>query len=361
MNRMAKVKQFDEPQNNWMKVLQGGVTSGEELSQYVKVNTKEIERVISLYPMRINPYYIDLMSRKGSSLIQQVVPDLREFKDKTGCIDPLEEEKYSPVDNIIHRYPDRVLFLVSNECGVYCRFCTRKRWIGKGQPIPLETLKHGLAYIRDNPQIRDVLLSGGDPLILSDDRLEWIIQQLRQIGHVNIIRIGSRIPGILPQRITFKFVQMVKRYHPIFMNLHFNHPDEITDEVKNGCNLLADAGISLGSQTVLLKGINDNPLVLRDLMMKLLALRIRPYYLLQGDLTQGTEHFRTRIDTSIRIFSKLQNTISGLAVPRLMVDLPGGGGKVPLTSNYLVKIDKEKAVFKNTEGENYEYPQPCDS
>ena len=342
--------------SSWQSLLSDSVESYEALSIIDTIDIPDIKKVIQTYPMRINRYFFDLMMQKGDSLQKQVVPDIRELNDSIGLEDPLEEEFYSPVLNLTHRYPDRVLFLISNACAVYCRFCTRKRRIGLQDRITDKIIENGLEYIKAHKEIKDVLLSGGDPLLLSDDRLEWIISSLRKISHVELIRIGTRVPGVLPQRITDDLIEILKKSHPIFMNIHFNHPDEITDEVRTACQKLADGGIPLGSQTVLLKGINDNVIILTHLMRQLLKIRVKPYYLHQGDLTKGTNHFRTPIETGIEIMKRLRGWISGMAVPYYMIDLPGGGGKVPLTPDYIESMDTPCIKIRNYQNKMFQYP-----
>lgn len=265
----------------WQDQLKHAITAPEELARHLPCNQDEAETVKARYPLRISPYYLDLIKRSGKVLFRQAVPDIRELDDPEGMLDPLAEESLSPAPNLVHRYPDRALFLVSNQCAMYCRFCTRKRKVGKtGMRITEKTLSAGLEYLRNTPQIREVLISGGDPLLLSDQRIENILQRLREIEHINVIRIGTRTPCTLPMRITPELVNMLKKHHPLYINTHFNHPAEITQEAEHACTLLADAGIPLGCQTVLLKGINDSLPVMRELLYRLLEIRVRPYYLM---------------------------------------------------------------------------------
>jgi lysine 2,3-aminomutase len=311
--------------------------------------------------MMINPYFMNLCLEKGFPIWHQVIPDKEELDDTVGWIDPLAEERDSPVLQITHRYPDRILFLVSNICGVYCRFCTRKRIIGHWKAITDKILETGFQYIREHKEIKDVLLSGGDPLLLEDKRLEWILARIREISHVNIIRIGSRAPGVLPQRITYHLVKTIRRFQPVYLNLHFNHPDEITDQVKEACLRIADAGIPMGSQTVLLHRINDRAEILCSLFRKLLMMRVKPYYLLQADLTQGTNHFRTRIETGLRIMAELRGVISGFGLPHYVIDLPDGGGKVPLLPQKIQVLNSGSIIITDYHGRSYQYPQTCKS
>ncbi|MFH1481691.1 MAG: KamA family radical SAM protein [Pseudomonadota bacterium] len=318
----------------WEKILSESITAPEVLSKFFCADEREIQRVISTYPMRINPYYLSLIRDKGDGLYRQAVPDIHEITLQQGIEDPLREEDLSPVPGLTHKYPDRVLFLISATCAMYCRFCNRKRKVGRSGVVNRETIKEGLSYIRSNREIRDVLLSGGDPLLLSDGDLFRILSELRAIPHVEILRIGTRIPCTLPQRITRELANMLKGFHPLYINTHFNHPSEITPESSLACDRLANAGIPLGCQSVLLKGVNDDALIMKRLMHKLLCIRIRPYYLFQADFVKGTSHFWTSINKGLEIISKLQGDTSGLGMPHFMIDLPGGGGKVPLAPGY---------------------------
>ncbi|MFP5211850.1 MAG: KamA family radical SAM protein [Acidobacteriota bacterium] len=317
----------------------------------------EARRVADRYPFKLNGYFGGLIGSPGDGIWRQVVPDAAELDDDpSGFEDPLAEEHLSPVPNLVHRYPNRVLWLVSQECAVHCRFCTRKRRWENPVHLTDKAFQAALDYIADHPVVKDVLLSGGDPLMLTMDRLESILAALRKIPHVEIVRIGTRVPCALPQRVTRELASMLSKYHPLFMNLHFNHPAEITPESRAACARLADAGIPLGSQTVLLRGVNDSESVLGELFQGLLTLRVRPYYLMQMDLTQGTGHFRTPIATGLRILKGLRNRISGLAVPQLVVDLPGGQGKIPLVPNYVEEIGEEMLVLRDYLGNPCNYP-----
>lgn len=283
------------------------------------------------YPVRISNYYASLIKAPGDAIWKQCMPDERELEDDLQCPDPLNEETLSPVPGLIHRYPDRVVLLVSNRCAVYCRFCMRKRRVGSGDsPLGADELARALDYITAHPEIHDVILSGGDPLMLDDKSLSAILSGLRAIPTVTVIRIGTRIPVTLPERITPQLCTLLKKFHPLYINTHFNHPAEITADSAAACALLADAGIPLGNQTVLLKGVNDSVETMRALMSGLLALRVKPYYLHQMDLVQGTAHFRTSVRTGLEIIRGLRGHISGLAVPHYVIDLPGGKGKVAI-------------------------------
>jgi lysine 2,3-aminomutase len=343
---------------NWMQALRHGANTPEELSKVIPVDVPALHPVVAAYPMRVNAYFLELMQRAGEPLIRQVVPDPVELEDTVGLEDPLSEEANSPVPHLTHRYPDRVLFYLTNECAVYCRFCTRKRKVGLGRAVTVEHIEKGIRYIRETRQVRDVLLSGGDPLMLDDERIEWILRKIKEISHVEVIRLGTRIPSVLPMRIGPSLVKILKKIRPLFINLHFNHPSEITDEAERACARLADCGAVLGNQTVLLRGINEDPEILIRLFRKLLQLRVRPYYLLQADQTRGTQHFRTRIESGLNIMRKLRGHISGLAVPAYVLDLPRGGGKVPLVPEYIIRQDWKELIVRNYLGRTYRYPQP---
>ena len=339
----------------WHKQLQAGITRPAQITGKFGIDPRPLNEVADRYPMRITPYYQSLIRYAGDPIWRQAVPSEDEIAQSSCPCDPLEEENQSPVPNLVHRYPDRVLFLVSSECAMYCRFCTRKRKVGGEQmQINRETIEGGLDYIRQHPEIRDVILSGGDPLLLSDERLEEILKGLRSIPHVQIIRIGTRVPVVLPHRITLNLTRMLRRYHPVYLNTHFNHPDEITPQSARACGRLADVGIPLGNQTVLLRGVNDDPAVMVLLMQKLLAIRVRPYYIYQADLVQGTDHFRTRVEEGLEIVRALRGHTSGLAVPAFVIDAPGGGGKIPLLPDYLQHLGEE-VVLRNYLGEIYRY------
>jgi lysine 2,3-aminomutase len=270
----------------------------------------------------------------------------------------LSEDADSPVPNITHRYPDRVLFLVSPVCAAYCRFCTRRRKVGDPEKIPLGQFDAAFAYIQEHTEVRDVTLSGGDPLMLSDRRVEYFLGKLRGIPHVEIVRIHTRIPSQLPERITPALCETIKKFHPVFVNVHFNHPDELTPAARAALALLADAGCPLGSQTVLLKGVNDDPEIMKRLMQELLKCRVRPYYLYQADLVAGAEHFRTSVAKGLEIIRALRGWTSGLAVPHFVIDAPGGGGKIPLLPDYVQEITDREVVVRNYAGKTYRYVLP---
>ena len=343
--------------DEWPQILRGSLRTPDEIAAHFGLNKDEIRKVARAFKTQITPYYAGLIKHKGDPLYRQVVPDAAELERNTGLADPLNEDEDSPVPSVIHRYPDRLLFLVSHCCASYCRFCTRKRKVGDPSKIHPRYIEDGLDYIRSHPEIRDVIVSGGDPLMLSDARLEYILKELRAVPHLEILRIGTRVPCFLPQRVTPKLVAMLKIYHPLYVNVHFNHPDEITPEAAKALGLLADAGIPLGNQTVLLKGVNDDPAVMRQLMQKLLFVRVRPYYIYQADYVQGTDHLRTTVEKGLEIMDALRGWTSGLAVPYYVIDAPGGGGKIPVLPKYVQTINDEQVVMRNYAGEIYAYPQ----
>lgn len=343
----------------WRKILADSITDPADLPASFQVDRQALALVTATYPMRINPYFLKQIKRDGDPFWQQAVPNQLELADRVCYEDPLDEENLSRVPNLIHKYPDRALFLVNSQCAMYCRFCTRKRKVGTERlQITTETMQAAFAYLAGTPTIRDVLVSGGDPLLLDDDRLEWILTSLRRIPSIEIIRIGSRVPCTLPMRVTPRLAAMLKKFHPLYLNTHFNHPDEITPEAATACNRLADAGIPLGCQTVLLKGVNDNPEIIKKLMQRLLLIRVKPYYIFQGDMTRGTDHFRTPIRQGLAIMQTLIGHSSGLAVPRFAIDLPGGFGKVPLLPEYLENDAGGKWRFRNYLGQYCSYIDP---
>jgi len=343
---------------SWQELLKNSITTVDDLAVHLECPVNDLAAVTAKYPMRINSYYLELIKKFGDPLHRQAVPDKRELTRTTGMRDPLAEETLSPVSGLVHKYPDRVLLLVNHECAMYCRFCTRKRALGN-RKIYMDThrLQEACAYLRATPQVREVLVSGGDPLLLSDERLEWILTRLREISNIEIIRIGSRVPCTLPMRITSNLCSVLKRFHPLYINTHFNHPAEITAEATRACAMLADAGIPLGCQTVLLKGINNDAEILAALFRKLLSMRVKPYYLFQTDLTLGTDHFRTRVEDGLAIMRQLIGHISGMAVPTFALDAPGGGGKIPLTPQYIRNYG-DVLQFVNYQGKSCRYPNP---
>jgi lysine 2,3-aminomutase len=324
---------------------------------------KELVRTLQKFPLSITPYYLSLINGedfRSDPIFKQAFPSPAELiVDRQDMSDPLAEDQDSPAPGITHRYPDRVLFHISNVCSMYCRHCTRKRKVGDTDSIPGRTvIEEGLAYLRKTPGIRDVLLSGGDPLMLSDDYLDWILGELRKIPHIQIIRIGSRMPVVLPYRITDELVAVLKKHHPLWLNTHFNHPREITASAREALARLADAGIPLGNQTVLLAGINDCPRIIKALVHKLVENRVRPYYLYQCDLSEGLSHFRTPVGKGVEIMESLIGHTSGFAIPTYVIDAPGGGGKIPLNPNYLISLSTNKVVLRNYEGVITTYKEP---
>ena len=325
------------------------------MSGRFSVDTRTLGEVVIRFPMRITPYYLGLIEEPGDPIWRQCVPDVRELdKDPLPC-DPLNEKGFSPVPGLIHRYPDRAVWLVSSTCATFCRFCMRKHQIGWGKQNINLSEAVVLNYIEKTPAIRDVILSGGDPLLLSDDILHDLLTGLRKISHVEIIRIHTRAPVVLPARVTATLCRLLRKFHPLFINTHFNHPTEITPQSSEACSMLADAGIPLGNQTVLLRGVNDDSLVMKNLMQKLLSIRVRPYYIHQADLVQGTRRFHVSVDQGLDILSGLRGHTTGLAVPYYMIDLPGGKGKVPLLPEG-VQRQGDTLLLRNYLGEIVEYP-----
>jgi len=347
--------------DQWQKDLKESIHDVEALEAALGVPAESLREIVAQYPMRITPHILKQIKARGDAIWKQVVPSMEEAYPETACEaeDPLHEGKDSPVPNLVHRYPDRVLLFVTNQCPIYCRFCTRKRFVGSPGTLTPEQLKQVITYISEHTEIRDIIFSGGDPLMVVDKLLERVLAALRGVPHIEIIRLGTRVPGALPSRITKSFCDMLKKYHPLYINLHFNHPDEITPEVARACGMLADAGVPLGSQTVLMEGINDTPDVMKRLMQKLLAIRVKPYYIYQADLVRGTQHFRTRVEKGLEIISALRGHTSGMAVPHFVIDAPQGGGKVAiLPEGTLLYMDDKEVIVKNYEDKVFKYPQP---
>jgi lysine 2,3-aminomutase len=360
---------FDIPQSRLTLQLdvtaEGMKYTVEELEKVISLSEKEKQDIaycLKIFRMAITPYYASLMDPKDPMcpIRMQAVPTINETHVlPCEMADPLDEERDSPVKNIVHRYPDRVLFLVTHMCSMYCRHCTRRRTVGEEDNIITDAeVDAAVNYIDQNPKIRDVLISGGDPLTMSDSRLERIISKLRKIEHVEIIRIGTRVPVVMPMRITPELVAMFKKYQPIWINTHFNHPRELTPDAIAACARIIDAGIPLGNQSVLLRNINDNTETMKELLLKLVKARIRPYYVYQCDLSQGLGHFRTNVDKGIEIIQNLTGTISGYSVPKFVIDAPHGGGKVPMNPEYIISKDDKEVVMRNYQGKVYTYPQP---
>ncbi|MCX5656925.1 MAG: lysine 2,3-aminomutase [Candidatus Omnitrophica bacterium] len=360
LNLWANTK--EEDWENWQWQIENRVTSLDQLSQFIQLTPEEEEGVKVSHgrlSMAITPYFASLIDpvRPNCPIRRQAVPLIDEtYISPYDMLDPCGEDKTSPVPGLVHRYPDRVLLLVTEQCAMYCRHCTRRRMVGEKESyITPENLSRAYEYLRSNRKVRDVLISGGDPLMLSDERLEDILKNIRDIPHIEFLRMGTRIPVTLPMRITPKLISMLKKYAPIWMSLHFNHPKEITKRVKLACDMLSEAGIPLGSQTVLLRDINDRPYVMRKLTHELLKIRVRPYYIYQCDLARGTGHFRTPISVGINIMEKLRGHTSGYAVPTYVVDAPGGGGKIPVSPNYIISQAKGQFILRNYEGKIYTY------
>jgi lysine 2,3-aminomutase len=335
----------------WQKALNKSLICLEELAHHFHIDIEPLKPVVEHYPLRITRYYLSLIKYPGDPIWLQCIPDPRESEDNHLFVDPLNEGGLTPIPGLIHRYPDRVVLLVSSVCPTYCRFCLRKHRLGSQQALDMD---EGLKYIERNRDIRDVILSGGDPFILSDELLKDILGKLRGISHVEMIRINTRAPVTLPERITLRLCRMLNHHHPLYVNTHFNHPSEITLESTGACARLADAGIPLGNQTVLLKGVNDDPEVMKKLMQKLLTIRVRPYYIHQMDLVQGTNHFRTSVGQGLKIMAGIRGHTSGMATPYYVIDLPGGKGKVPILPDDVTRKG-ETLFLRNYLGEVIEY------
>ncbi len=361
----AWVETPEEDWNDWQWQQRNRVTGLETLEKVIDVTADErnaFEQSHAQFHMGITPYYAALMDPEDPNcpIRLQSVPQQGELLVlPTDLEDPLAEERDMPVPGITHRYPDRVLFYTTHNCPVYCRHCTRKRKVSDPSTAAAKKqLEEGLAYIEAHPEIRDIVVSGGDPLSLSDDRLDYILGRLRAIPHVEIFRLGTRNLVTLPQRVTDDFAKMLRKHQPVFVNTHFNHPKECTEEAFEACRKLADAGCMLGNQMVLLKGVNDDPKIVKELNHKLLMMRVRPYYIYQCDLSQGISHFRTPIEKGLEIIEALRGHTSGLAVPHFVVDAPGGGGKIPLLPEYFVKREGKKVTLRNFEHNEYVYEEP---
>jgi lysine 2,3-aminomutase len=337
----------------WKALLAESITSAAQLAGHIDVDPGRIAPVIRDFPLRINPYYLSLIRQPGDPIWRQAVPDPAELADTAGTADPLCEEQQSPVPGLIHRYPDRVVLLATDQCAMFCRFCMRKRRVGTAAEGRIAA---GVDYVRRTPAVHEVILSGGDPLMLDDPELARLLESIRAINHVRLIRIHSRMPCTLPQRITGDLVRLLRTFQPLYLNTHFNHPDELTGRSREACARLADAGIPLGCQTVLLGGVNDDAVVMHRLLESLLAMRVRPYYLHQLDRVSGTAHFRVPLETGLAIMSTLRGRLSGMGVPHYMVDLPGGGGKIPLTPEYVVAKQCDHWILKNFQGRHCSYP-----
>jgi len=355
-----------EEWNDWRWQLRNRIRDLRSLQRVFRLSADEraaVEQMGGHMPVGITPYYAALMDPTNpmEPIRRTMIPIVGELSRGPGeADDPLAEDSHSPVPGVVHRYPDRILFLVTNFCATYCRYCTRARMVGQTGEYHFNTqqFEKGIAYVESHPEIRDVLLSGGDPLTMADDRLEWLLSRLRKIPHVEFLRVGTKVPAVLPQRITPKFVRMLKRYSPLWISIHFMHPDELTPEVAAACNRLADAGMPLGSQTVLTRDVNDNVDTMKRLMHGLLKMRVRPYYLYQCDPISGSSHFRTPVEKGLEIIEGLRGHTTGYAVPTFVIDAPGGGGKIPLVPDYVVGRDGDDVLLRNYEGQTYRYPDP---
>ncbi|MEG1622279.1 MAG: lysine 2,3-aminomutase [Alistipes sp.] len=355
----------DELWNDWKWQVKNRIETLEELKRYITLTPEEergVKTSLETLRMAITPYYLSLIDPDDPHcpIRRQSIPTASETHIAAAdLLDPLHEDEDSPVPGLTHRYPDRVLLLITDMCSMYCRHCTRRRFAGhKDDEMPVDRIDRAIDYIAATPEVRDVLLSGGDALMVSDKRLEYIIQRLRAIPHVEIIRIGTRTPVVCPQRITPELVAMLKKYHPIWLNTHFNHPNEITPESAAACARMADAGIPLGNQSVLLRGVNDCVHIMKHLVQGLVKIRVRPYYIYQCDLSMGLEHFRTPVSKGIEIIEALRGHTSGYAVPTFVVDAPGGGGKTPVMPNYVISQSPGKVILRNFEGVITTYTEP---
>ncbi len=355
----------DSEWSDWKWQLRNRIRDIASLEKCFELTDDERQTVIKLgdrLPIGITPYYASLIDPRQAmkGLRHTMIPVADEFSEAPGeNADPLNEDGDMPVEGLVHRYPDRCLFLVTSFCATYCRYCTRSRLVGKTGEYHFNTkqFERALSYIEATPEIRDCLISGGDPLTMNDDRIDWLLGRLRAIPHLEFVRIGSKIPCVLPQRITPEFCRMLKKHKP-WMSVHFMHPDEVTPEVAQACERLVDSGVPLGSQTVLTKGVNDDPEVMKSLMHKLLKIRVRPYYIYQCDPIPGSSHFRTPVETGLKIIEALRGHTTGYAVPTLVIDAPGGGGKIPIMPEYMVGREGDEIILRNYAGKTCRYPDP---
>jgi lysine 2,3-aminomutase len=357
----------EEQWKDWKWQVSNRITSVEKLKEIINLTPEEendINEVVKNFRLGITPYYASLMDPEDPKcpIRKQAVPVLNEtYRSRADMLDPLHEDEDSPTPGLTHRYPDRVLFLLTDQCSMYCRHCTRRRLAGeKDAARSMDDINKCIEYIKKTPVVRDVLLSGGDCLLVNDKVLEYVISELRKIPHVEIVRLGTRTPVVMPMRITDDLVNMLKKYHPIWLNTHFNHPKEMTPEAMEALRKLADAGIPLGNQSVLLRGVNDCPHIMRELVHELVKNRVRPYYIYQCDLSYGIEHFRTKVAKGIEIIEALRGHTSGFAVPTFVVDAPGGGGKTPVMPQYVISQTPDKVILRNYEGVITTYTEPED-
>lgn len=356
----------DADWNDWKWQLKNRVTRVEQLDRLLPGMTPEERAGVLLageskLAMAITPYFFNLLdaSDEVCPIRRQVIPRLEETTTAPWeTLDPVGEDAHSPVPGLVHRYPDRVLFLVTDRCAAYCRYCTRSRLVSNASGYDFHPeFDRQIAYIAEHPEIRDVLLSGGDPLLFNDEKLEYLLGRLRAIPHVEFLRIGSRVPIFLPQRITPELCAMLRQFHPLFVSVHTNHPRELTTEVREALGRLADAGIPLGNQSVLLRHVNDDPVVMKALVQKLLLCRVRPYYIYQCDLIAGSAHLRSTVSRGLEIMDSLRGHTTGYAVPQYVIDAPGGGGKIPVNPGYILRKSANKVILRNFEGKVFEYPE----
>ncbi len=358
----------EDPPRDWESFawqLKNRVNSLSEIEQHLTLCDEERSGILlsgSKLALSITPHFFNLVDEADPEdpIRRQVIPRIEEtIYSDSDMADPCGEDSHMPVPGLVHRYPDRVLFLVTDRCAAYCRYCTRSRVVSGAGEQTLETdYEEAFRYLEKHTEVRDVLLSGGDPLLFGDAKLEKILRRLREIPHIEFLRIGSRVPIFLPQRITPEFCQMLQKYHPLYLSIHTNHPRELTLEVKEGLERLANHGIPLGNQSVLLRGVNDDVETMRTLLHKLLMCRVRPYYLYQCDLIQGSSHLRAPVSKGIEIIEGLRGHTTGYAIPQFVIDAPGGGGKVPINPEYVIHRDDERVVIRNFEGKVFEYPEP---
>lgn len=360
MNALLQTDEmFSIEPNKDIQYLQEFIIDSRIISEIYGLDNKEQEKITEIFRMRIPQYYLNLIEKPYDPIWLQAIPDIRELDDDGLQEDPFWEDnpRFSPVPNLTHRYPDRALFFVTDQCPLYCRFCMRKRKTQRGSKVNQETISQGIDYIKSTTKIREVILSGGDPFMLPKKTLFQILSDLHSLDHVEIIRIHTRMPCVMPQKVTEELSQMLSLFHPLFVVVHFNHPCEITKEASFALKLLSDAGIPLANQSVLLRGINDDTNIIKDLCLKLIKNRVRPYYLHQADPVHGTDHFRTRVEKGVEIIQQLNGRISGLAIPKFVVDGPGGGGKIPLQPNHDQHIFEDRVILKNCDGDTMIYPQ----
>ncbi|MDR2457330.1 MAG: lysine 2,3-aminomutase [Clostridiales Family XIII bacterium] len=355
----------EEEWNDWIWQISHRIKTSDEIAEVINLTEKEkadIDKVADGFRIGITPYYASLMDPDDPNdpVRKQAVPEIYETHHSSADMaDPLHEDEDSPAPGLTHRYPDRVLLLITDQCSMYCRHCTRRRIAGENDAERSKNdIEKAIEYIKRTPEIRDVLLSGGDCLCVTDDRLDYIMTELRKIDHVEIIRLGSRTPVVMPQRITDGLINILKKHHPVWFNTHFNHPNEMTEEAANALKKLADAGFPLGNQTVLLRGVNDNPKTMRDLVHILVKNRVRPYYIYQCDLSMGIEHFRTKVSKGVELIECLRGHTSGFCIPTFVVDAPGGGGKIPVMPQYMISQTPRKVILRNYEGVITTYTEP---